>query len=340
MSSAARKKASEPRDDDVGAPRWTCSRSPPRRLVPQCRAPAKAAAKPELPAPAPDPAPPKPAAPPARRATAESHGAEAARDLGLGVLRQEPPPAGLRQPVEGSAHHHQGSGRQLARRLRGGRASCPSCTSRSTTWRWRRSDRQDAELTKGEGRFLRGRAGQRPRHRQGAGAEDLRQAPLRVEVPPPEAVARTAGHRHLGGRHVRPAHDRQADPGRPAASARARRRTSSTSSSTRARTSRSSRTTRRSRSGTRSTAPGSSSRSSPTGSRGQRFVNRYVEHTALANPHATHPLHAAGGRGSACGHGPAGQRDADASRARPPSCRRKRSRSSRTRTASSWARSC
>ena len=32
---------------------------------------------------------------------------------------------------------------------------------------------------------------------------------------------------------------------------------------------------------------------------GQRFVNRYVEHTALANPHATHPLHAAGGRGPA-----------------------------------------
>ena len=48
-------------------------------------------------------------------------GDEAARDLGLRVLRQEPPPPRLRQPLEGPPHHHQGSRRQLARRLRGGR---------------------------------------------------------------------------------------------------------------------------------------------------------------------------------------------------------------------------
>ena len=61
---------------------------------------------------------------------------------------------------------------------------------------------------------------------------------------------------------------------------------------------------------------------------GQRFVNRYVEHTALANPHAT--VHYVRPRRPG---GPA-------SRARPRSCPRRRSRSSRTRTASSSARSC
>ena len=44
-----------------------------------------------------------------------------AGDLGQRVLRQEPPPARLRQPAQGAAHHRQGSGRQLARRLRGSR---------------------------------------------------------------------------------------------------------------------------------------------------------------------------------------------------------------------------
>ena len=61
---------------------------------------------------------------------------------------------------------------------------------------------------------------------------------------------------------------------------------------------------------------------------GQRFVNRYVEHTALSNPHAT--VHYLRPR----------QAPDRASRARRRSCPRRRWRSSRTRTASSSARSC
>ena len=71
---------------------------------------------------------------------------------------------------------------------------------------------------------------------------------------------------------------------------------------------------------------------------GQRFVNRYVEHTALANPHATiHYARPVGAAQRATAQ-PAGQRDAHASRAPRASCPRRRSRSSRTRTASSSAR--
>ena len=114
-------------------------------------------------------------------------GAGAAGDLHLGVLHQEPPPARLRQSVEGAPHHHQGGGRQLARRLRGGRH--PPGINRGAGL---------AESSKGGDltRFRRGGGGQRSRHREGADAQDLRQAPLRLEVPPPEAVARPAGHRH------------------------------------------------------------------------------------------------------------------------------------------------
>ena len=53
---------------------------------------------------------------------------------------------------------------------------------------------------------------QRPGHRPAADPPDLREAPLRLQVPPPAHEPRPAGHRHLGGRHVRPAHDRQAGP--------------------------------------------------------------------------------------------------------------------------------
>ena len=62
---------------------------------------------------------------PSRRAEAAGHGPvdgrQAARYLRQRVLRQEPPPAGLRQPAQGAADDGQGSGRQLARRLRRGR---------------------------------------------------------------------------------------------------------------------------------------------------------------------------------------------------------------------------
>ena len=51
---------------------------------------------------------------------------------------------------------------------------------------------------------------QRPRHRPPADPADLRQAPLRLEVPPAAHEPGPAGDRHLGGRDVRPAHDRQA----------------------------------------------------------------------------------------------------------------------------------
>ena len=51
---------------------------------------------------------------------------------------------------------------------------------------------------------------QRARHRPAADSADLRQAPLRLEVPPAAHEPRPAGHRHLGRRHVRAAHDRQA----------------------------------------------------------------------------------------------------------------------------------
>ena len=44
-----------------------------------------------------------------------------ARYLGQRVLRQEPPPAGLRQSAQGPADDRQGGGRQLAGRLRRGR---------------------------------------------------------------------------------------------------------------------------------------------------------------------------------------------------------------------------
>ena len=109
-------------------------------------------------------------------------GREAARDLRLRVLRQEPPPARLRQPAQGAAHHRQGGRRQLARRLRGGRH--PARDSRSTI-----------AASVGRGPLPRRRAGQRPGHRQGADPEDLRQAALRLEVPPP---AQSRGQQGIG----------------------------------------------------------------------------------------------------------------------------------------------
>ena len=54
--------------------------------------------------------------------------------------------------------------------------------------------------------------GQRPRHRAQADPPGLRQAALRLQVPHPQAAAGPAGHRRLGGGHVRPADHRQARP--------------------------------------------------------------------------------------------------------------------------------
>ena len=122
--------------------------------------------------------------------------APAARHLGLGVLRQEPPPARLRQPVEGAAHHRQGRRRQRPRRLRGGRD--PARRARRDP-----PARRDALPCR--------HRGQRARHRARAGAEDLRPAALRLEVPPPAPEPRPAGHRHQRRRDVRAAHHREAD---------------------------------------------------------------------------------------------------------------------------------
>ena len=71
---------------------------------------------------------------------------------------------------------------------------------------------------------------------------------------------------------------------------------------------------------------------------GQRFVNRYVEHTALANPHADDPLHASGRRRRSARPARARATRRCAFRAPRTSCRRKPWRSGRTRTASSSAR--
>ena len=71
---------------------------------------------------------------------------------------------------------------------------------------------------------------------------------------------------------------------------------------------------------------------------GQRFVNRYVEHTALANPHATIHYTRPVGAGQRDERERARQRDAQLPARHRRSCRRRRSRSSRTRTASSSAR--
>ena len=132
---------------------------------------------------------------PPRRMTAEALGDEAARDLGLGVLRQEPPPARLRQPAEGTAHHGEGRRRQLARRLRGGRHPPRRCASRSPASR--KTDSASPWRTTAP-------ASSASRSRRSSASCST--APSSTA----EAAARPAGHRHLRGRHVRPAHHRQA----------------------------------------------------------------------------------------------------------------------------------
>ena len=62
----------------------------------------------------------------------------------------------------------------------------------------------------GAGPLQGGRAGQRAGHPQEANPPDLRQAALRLEVPPPADEPRPAGHRHQRRRHARPADHRQA----------------------------------------------------------------------------------------------------------------------------------
>ena len=132
---------------------------------------------------------------PKRRATAQSMAAKQ-RDISVSeffaknrhLLR-------LRQSAEGAADDRQGSGRQLARRLRGSRHPARDLGSH-------RSHRPRSVQSR--------HSGQRSRHRQKANPAHLRQAAVRLEVSPAAAKPRAAGHRHQRGRHVRRADDRQA----------------------------------------------------------------------------------------------------------------------------------
>ena len=130
-----------------------------------------------------------------RRATAQSMAASQ-RDISRQrVLRQEPPPAGLRQSPQGPPDHRQGGGRQRPGRLRRGRH--PARNLGPHPARRARTASRSACRTTG------------PASSE-ADPPDLRQAALRLEVPPPADEPRAAGHRHQRGRHVRPADHRQA----------------------------------------------------------------------------------------------------------------------------------
>ncbi len=143
-----------------------------------------------------------------RRPVRDRDGSAPAGHLGLRVLHQEPPPARLRQPAQGAPHLRQGGGRQRARRLRGGGHPAGGGRHPRGGAEQRRSSAagQPGDALPGH------RRRQRARHRPPADPAHLRQAPLRLEVPSAAHEPGSAGHRHLGGRDVRAAHDRQAGP--------------------------------------------------------------------------------------------------------------------------------
>ena len=236
---------------------------------------------------------------------------------------------GLRQSAQGAADHRQGGGRQLARRLRRGRHPARDLGSH-------RADRQ---------RPLQGRrAGQRAGHCQEADSADLRQAALRLEVSSPAEEPRPAGHRHLRGRHVRRADDRQAGEDHLEGRARRSRPTTTKFRSTPRRTSR-----------RFSTAAAKASTFRPA-TKGAAAIEKHgIEW--VEQPHGTRvtiELEAkyVRGRGSVDEYLAAnGDRQSARCAALPRSrrrrtrlravgrmcCRRSRKRSSRIRTASSWA---
>ena len=182
--------------------------APPKRqlelLAPRAAVVAKATA-PKAAPPEPSPVPPvdeaeaEPEVRSGQASQAQGHrraeGPGAARDLHQRVLHQEPPPARFRQRVHGVAHRGERGGGQLARRLRGSRH--PS-----------RHHRRGARA--GGGPLPHRHRRQRPGHREGPGAQGLRQAALRQQVSPPQAEPRPAGHRHLRRGDVRAADHRQA----------------------------------------------------------------------------------------------------------------------------------
>ena len=174
-------------------------RNPDRSARPRRRRAARSHRRPGAPAPPPAEACGKTAGsarrpPPHGRAARQA----AARDFGQRVLHEEPPSARVRQPAQGAPDGGEGGGGQLARRLRRGRHSA-------------RTERRRRAGGRRRGPLPRDDRGQRPGHRARAGAEDFRQAALRLEVPPDAHGARAAGHRHQRGGDVRPAHDREAD---------------------------------------------------------------------------------------------------------------------------------
>ena len=154
--------------------------------------------------------------------------------------------------------------------------------------------------------------GQRPGHREGAGAEDLRQAPLRLEVPSPEAS-------RADSRASASPRPRCTGSSRPASRSASRAAWASGKAAhvfdiqLDTRKNEAGRHPRRDagRSGTRSTARASSSRSWPTGSRASASSTATSSTPRSRNPHATHPLHAARRRGPADGTRQARQRDAE-----------------------------
>ena len=203
-----------------------------------------------------------------------------------GVLHQEPPSARLRQPAQGAPHLREGSGRQRARRGRGGRHPA----------RGRRHAGGRAEQRRRAAAGQPGDALPGHRHRQRPGI-------VRQQIPPIFAkllygskfhrlrMSRgPAGHRHLRRRHVRPAHHRQAGADHLAHRARGRRRTTSRCRSTPRRTSRGSSRARRS---TGSTARGTQVTLEIEGryQKGRASVDEFLEQVAIANPHVTLVYH-------------------------------------------------
>ena len=246
-------------------------------------------------------------------------GRPAARDLGQRVLHQEPPPAGLRHPRQGAADHGQGGGGQQPRRLRGGRASCPTSRrggDRAPQQPEPRKDRFPASIVRG----------QRPGHRHGADPQDLRQAALRIEVPPPQAES--AASRASASR--RPACTASSPPGKPVVITSPHRphagsppvRDRARHAEERARGP----GRRRHRLGGGPRHPGRDRAAGVATSAGSTRVDEYLEQTAIANPHAdARSICAPRARRSRTTPGP------------PRSCRPNPRRSSPTPTASSWA---
>ena len=216
-----------------------------------------------------------------RRPICHRDGGAPARDLGLRVLHQEPPPARLRQPAQGAPHRRQGGGRQLARRLRGGRHPA-RVASRS---RWRRTNGDTPPPAKRRRRFR-------------VAVEDNGPGIVRQQIPKIfgkllygskfhrlQQSRGPAGHRHLRGRHVRRS-------SRPASRSRSSPRTGKSAAAhyfeiqidTRKNEPR--RLRRASRS-SGSTEHGTRVELELEGryQKGRASVDEYLEQTALANPH-------------------------------------------------------